>query len=122
MADQVKVKVISLVGKIASVRYGDKTFVISRSYVEGAKVGQSLQVPIEAISTGTEHGIDWKVIIPDGIVISPEDVQNALYAQGIFTLEDIDKNPNGVASAVGSVVRKTAAELFKTVHKVIGGT
>ena len=122
MSGQFEVKVISLVGKVAAIRFGDKTFIISRHYVKDTKVGQLVLIPAAAISTGTEYGIDWKLIIPEGIVITSEEVQSALYGQGIFTIEDMERNPNGVASAIGAITRKTSANLYKTVHDIIGGT
>lgn len=116
------VKIISFSGNSAVVRYNAKTYIISRSYVHGAKVGQNVTLQYEAISTGTEQSLDWSIIIPKGITISPEEIQNVLYSRGIFTLEDMDSNPNEVANAIGSLTRGIAAEIFKTVHTVIGGT
>ncbi|MFA5036566.1 MAG: hypothetical protein WC479_05265 [Candidatus Izemoplasmatales bacterium] len=121
MSEQ-EVKIISITGKAAVVRIGDKTYIIARSYIGNTKVGHKVLIPIEAISTGTEHGIDWSVIIPDGITITPEEIQSALYSQGIFTIEDVEHNPNGVVNAVGSLIRKTSANLYKKVHEIIGGT
>ena len=66
--------------------------------------------------------LDWSIIIPEGITISAQDIQSALYARGIFTIEDIEKNPNGFANAVSSVVHKAAANLFRKVHEVVGGS
>jgi hypothetical protein len=122
MMEQVEVKILSLVGKAATVRVADKTYIIAKSYVDNARVGSKTLIPVEAISTGTEHGIDWSVIIPEGITITPEEIQSALYSQGIFTIEDVEHNPNGIVSAVGSLVRKTSANLYKKVHEIIGGT
>lgn len=122
MFDKIKVKVISLTGKSAVVRFDSRTYVVSRSYVTGSRPGDNIDIDPEAIATGTEHGIDWSLIYPDGITLSPEELQSALYAQGIFTLEDIEHNPNGVVNAVGSITRKISAELYKTVHNILGGT
>ena len=122
MTDKLQVKVISLSGKSAVVRFDSRTYVISRNYVTDSRLGDNIDIDPEAIATGTEHGIDWSLIYPDGITISSEELQSALYAQGIFTLEDIERNPNGVVNAVGSFIRKISAELYKTVHNMIGGT
>jgi hypothetical protein len=122
MTDKLQVKVISLSGKSAVVRFDSRTYVVSRSYVTGSRPGDNIDIDPEAIATGTEHGIDWSLIYPDGITLSPEELQSALYAQGIFTIEDMERNPNGVASAIGAITRKTSANLYKTVHEIIGGT
>ncbi|MFA5035658.1 MAG: hypothetical protein WC479_00575 [Candidatus Izemoplasmatales bacterium] len=122
VTDKLTVKIISLTGKIAVVRYDNKTYIVARDYVTGSRPGMNVNILPEAISTGTEHGIDWKLIYPDGITISPEELQSALYAQGIFTIEDMERNPNGVASVIGAITRKTSANLYKTVHDIIGGT
>lgn len=122
MINEFEVKVLSLSGQVAVIRHGDKTLLISKSYVQNTKVGQNVLVPALAISTGTEYGIDWSVIFPEGITLTPEEIQSALYSHGIFTIEDIEKNPNGVVIAMNSLMRKISVDLYKTVHKVIGGT
>jgi hypothetical protein len=117
-----EVKVLSVLGAAAAVRYEDKTLIISKHYIKDTKSGGKVDVPLSAISTSTEYGIDWSIIIPEGITISAQDIQSALYARGIFTIEDIEKNPNGFANAVSSVVHKAAANLFRKVHEVVGGS
>ena len=116
------VKLLSASGQVAVIRHGDKTLLISKSYVEGIRVGQTVTVPATAISTGTDYGLDWYVILPKGITLSPEEIQDALYSHSIFTLEDIKRNPNGVVSAVNSLVKKISIDLYKTAHNVVGGT
>lgn len=122
MVDKFEVKVLSTSGQVAVIRHGDKTLLISKSYVQNVKAGQNTTVPAHAISTGTEYGIDWSVIFPEGITISPEEIQSALYSHGIFTVEDIEKNPNGVVIAMNSLMKKVSINLYKTVRTVIGGT
>jgi hypothetical protein len=122
MINQFEVKVLSTSGQVAVIRHGDKTLLISKSYVQNTKVGQKVMVPAHAISTGTEYGIDWSIIFPEGITISAEEIQSALYSYGIFTIEDIEKNPNGVVIAMSSLMKKISIGLYKTVHTVIGGT
>ena len=119
---KVKAKVISLVGKVAAVRIDNRSILVSRSYIGHAKVGDKVEIPDKAVSTGTEYGIDWSLIVPEGIVISPEEIQSALASHSIFTLEDMKHNPNVFVAALNSLTRKKSAELFKAVQKVIGGT
>ena len=116
-----EVKLISLAGKVAGVRIGEKSYLIDRKYVQGSRIGDKIDIPAAALSTSTEYGIDWSLIIPDGITISPAEIQTVLSSRGIFILEDVKHNANGFADALASLMRKKSAELYRTVQEVIGG-
>jgi hypothetical protein len=48
-------------------------------------------------------------------------LQKSFYAQGIFTLEDVNMNPNLVVSAINSIVKLTAVEIVRKSKEILGG-
>ena len=98
-----------------------KLKLIPSVYAKDVKLGEDFQVSPDVLRKGIEYAIDWSVLFPNGIHISPETLQKSFYAQGIFTLEDVNMNPNLVVSAINSVLKLTAVEIVKKSKEILGG-
>lgn len=117
------VKLVRQFGNISVVEdpLDSKLKLISSTYVEGVKLGDDFQVSADVIRKGIEYAIDWSILFPDGIHITSESLQKSFYAQGIFTLEDVNMNPNLVVSAINSIVKLTAVEIVRKSKEILGG-
>lgn len=109
-----QVKLIEHKGNIAIVKYKDKDGVTQCGIIDGSLVsGKEFSVPNNVLDTATPYGIDWSIVYPSGLVIDANVIQEALYGLGIYTLNDVRKNANGVIAAINSVLRLTNAKLLK---------
>jgi hypothetical protein len=115
-------KVLLISGNSVVVTIGGKSLIISKTSAMQAKIGSVVDVSEEDILTGTEYGLDWDIILPDGICVNSQIIQNALYAYGLFTLEDLKRNPNQVVAAVSSMLKLTTIELIKSAENALGGS
>jgi len=116
-----KAKVISISGNSVVVILGGKSLIISKTAAMQAKIGSEIDISEKDILTGTEYGLDWDIVLPDGICVNSQEVQKALYAYGLFTLEDLKSHPNQVVAAVSSMLKVTAIELIKSAAQALGG-
>jgi hypothetical protein len=98
-----------------------KLKLIPSLYAEGVALGEDFQVTSDVLMRGIEYAIDWSILFPDGIHIKSETLQKSFYAQGIFTLEDVNMNPNLVVSAINSVLKLTAVEIVRKSKEILGG-
>ena len=67
----------------------------------------------DAIASATPYGVDWNVILPDGMRISPNELQIALYERGIISIEDLKMNPSVINEVVNALLKKLAAKIYK---------
>lgn len=120
-----EVKVVLKKGNAVVVSYEDpsgtvRTVILNSTITDNVRVGQVLDVSEDVISTGTEYGIDWDVLMPGGFTVSSRDVQNALANRGVYTMQDIRENPGLVRDAINVLVRRLQVKISKSV-KNIGG-
>jgi hypothetical protein len=107
------VELIQQKGSVAIIKYEDDYGVKQCGIIDSNHVrGKTFDVANKVVETATPYGIDWDVVYPNGLVINASDIQEALYGLGIYTLDDIRKNTNGVISAINSILRMTNAKLM----------
>ena len=115
-------KVLKISGKSAVVAVGGKCFIISKTAIGTAHVGTVADIEEEVILTGTEYGLDWDIIMPEGLSVNSQKLQESLYSYGILTYEDLKANPNSVVAAISKLAKSMAIELIRSADKALGGT
>jgi hypothetical protein len=116
-------KVVLVKGNAVVVSYREAGAVRTRllsGTVTDTKVGQVLDISDDTLSTGTDYGIDWDVLMPGGFSISSRGLQNAMADRGVYTTSDIQKNPKLVREAVAAITNRLFVKIYKEV-KNIGG-
>lgn len=107
------VKLIKQQGNSAVVMWKDDKGASQCGIIDASLVkGSEFEVYDTKLKTATPYGIDWTVVYPNGLVISAEDLQEALYGMNIITLDDVRRNTNGVIAAIGSILKLTNAKLL----------
>ena len=99
---------------------GELKLIPSR-YTEGKRIGNDMEIPTDVLARGIEYGIDWNLVFPEGLTIGPEELKKCFYSQGIFTIEDLQKDPNIVLAAINSILKLTAVEIIKKAKDTLGG-
>ena len=116
------VKVLKVSGNSLVVQAGGIATIISKPEdIKKPRIGEQIEISETDYLTGTEYGLDWDIIFPEGLIISSQDLQRSLYAHGLFTLEDLKRNPNVLASAISHVIRLSASSLIKSAEQALGG-
>jgi hypothetical protein len=122
-----KVRILKQVGQgvAVSFREPDGTYravVINRDRLLH-KTGTDAEVTFEVIENeGVEYGLDFETFLSsEGLTITPQMIQNAMRAHGIWTLEDLLKNQQEALAAVLGVARFTLATLTRLARKALGG-
>jgi hypothetical protein len=114
-------------GSSAVIKYRDRdgviqAIVVDANELDSHRVGQESNITYKAVKDGTPFGIDWSIVYPNGIVIPSSDIQEVMYAQGIYTLEDLVINSVKLVQAVNSLARWTGAKIIHQVKEVLGGS
>jgi len=77
------------------------------------------------VSLAVPYGIDWAFVLEGAIrIINFEDIAASLYKHGIWTLEDIRRNPQAVMGAIQSAYGldySSIIRLAEDFQKTIGG-
>ena len=107
------VKLIKTQGNAAIVMWKDDDNMSQCGIIDAGLIkGKEFEVSNSVIRTATPYGIDWNVVYPNGLVISADDIQEALYGMNIITLDDLRKNTNGVIGAINSILRLNNRKLI----------
>jgi hypothetical protein len=114
------VRYVQKFGNVAVVNVDDDLKLIQSVYVTVA-IGEEFSIPTEILFRGVDYGIDWTVIYPTGLHIEPDNIQKSFYAHGIFTIEDITKDPNRVIAAINSILKLTAIKIISDTKEMLGG-
>jgi hypothetical protein len=118
-------KYVKRIGNVAIVVLNSeipkRALMVNAAVVSDVKKGQEFQISQKIVSTGTEYSLDWDLIIPDGLQISSQELQNALIDRGIFTIEDYWNNQNIVNDAITVLVGKLRIEMAQHVKFMFGG-
>ena len=116
-------KIVNLIehkGGVAIIEYRDGDGVRQCGIIDGSLVkGKEFTVNDKVIKTATPYGIDWNVVYPNGLVISADDIQEALYGLGIYTLDDLRRNTNGVIAAINSILKLNNAKLINHARVIL---
>jgi hypothetical protein len=115
------IKFIQQHGNISIVSTSDELRLVPARYTFGIKPGEEVKIPDDVLKQGIEYGIDWSIVFPKGLSIKSEEIKKSFYAQGIFTLEDLKRNPNIVMAAINSILKITAIEIIKKAKDALGG-
>ena len=117
-------KVVIKRGNAVVVSYRDSSGTVRTRLMSGTitdtKVGQVIDISEEQLSTGTDYGLDWDIVMPGGFCISPKELHNALADRGVYTIEDTQKRSNLVADAVNVLVKRMQVKIHKEVNKIGG--
>ena len=117
-------KVVIIRGNAVVVSYRDSSGTVRTRLMSGtitdAKVGQVIDISDEQLSTGTDYGLDWDIIMPGGFCISANELHNALADRGIYTIEDMQARSNLVVDAVNVLVKRMQVKIYKEVNKIGG--
>lgn len=111
------VKIQQLKGKAAVVAYYDEAgmpqaVVISASELPAdARQGQMAHVSQDAISTGTEYGVDWGVMVPD--LLNAAKLQKVLRDHGVWTIEDFLRHPGTVREVLMMMATQAHTDMQK---------
>lgn len=122
-----KARILKFEGHVALLDYVDKNSVRHAVVVDisavphDAKPGGEIDVSKKVLESGTDYGIDWDIIFPKGIAVRTELLTEALYARGVFSLEDLKQNPQAFHDAMAQVTRSLSKKVLQTVENVLGG-
>ncbi len=107
------VELIERKGNVAIIKFQDMHGVPQCGIIDVNLVkGSTFEVADKVIKTATPYGIDWSVVYPNGLVISADDIQETLYGAGIYTLNDLRRNTNGVIASINSILKLNNAKLI----------
>ena len=123
---KISVKLVRRYKASSVVVHKDKTgllnaYIIDSDYISSMKPGAEFTVPKEAIDKATPFGVDWEVIYPDGIMISAKEMQNIMYSNGIYTLDDVIKNTPMLIQSINNILKLNSANIISDIRKAIGG-
>lgn len=107
----------------AVVKYTDKHGLLQAVVINvppETRVGNVLEISDEGVRSGVEYGTDMSVVMKD-IVITPNQIQEALRGHNLWTIDDIANNPSVVVRAVLSVAKVLATDLISNTKKCIEG-
>ena len=114
------VELIERKGNVAIIKFQDMHGVPQCGIIDVNLVkGSTFEVADKVIKTATPYGIDWSVVYPNGLVISADDIQETLYGKGIYTLNDLRRNTNGVIAAINSILKLTNAKLINHARAIL---
>lgn len=71
-------------------------------------------VPESVIKSGIPYGIPWESKLPD-ITVKGSDIEKEFHKMGIWTLDDVRRNPK----AIQSVVMAAASDIVRAISNVI---
>lgn len=113
----IEAKLMTIEGKAAIVKYRDKNGmtqarIISTDDVTGLRIGETKEFPNKIIGSGTEYGIDWEVLLGEECVIMPIDIEQEFRKRGLWTYDDMNKNPIQVKAALNAMSAKVHAQLL----------
>jgi hypothetical protein len=84
-----------------------------------ADQGTDINLSLETLESGVDYGFPFEAILPER-TITPEMIQNAMRAHGVWTYEDLLEKPNQASAAILSVIRLVQGELQKGARDALG--
>jgi len=112
----ISITLLKVQGQAAIVSFWDKdgmlqARIISRDDVTGLHLNETTVISKHIVDTGTDYGIDMEILLGEGYVIGPVDLEQAMRKRGLWTYEDINSNPQAVMAAINSL----SGQLFASV-------
>ena len=111
---KVAVTVIHSKGNTALIEWVEKTK-LKRGYLPASLIEADNMVSDEALEAATPYGVPWESVIT--LYATPEKLEQALHAHGIWTLNDLVTKPNAAIGALQSVYRVDLAALLQAARK-----
>ena len=87
---------------------------VPENMVQPSPDGQTAMVSEETLDMGAPYGVQFAAEIGD-ITISGKFIEDSLHSSGVWTCEDIIRNPQDVNSAVMAA----ASHIFKTINVLV---
>ena len=106
---RVQVQVIGIQGQSTLVEWLDGTMPM-RGYVPRAKVGDDLTVPQNLLDKAIPYGVDWTKA---KMTVDPQALCQRLRDAGIWTHDDLARNPRGAIGALQATYRVDLAALLR---------
>jgi len=88
-----------------------RRLIIPESYVKDGQVSE------DDLDRAIPYGVPWELYLKP-IVISPEDISNALKSNGVWTIEDFRNNPSIVHGAIMQAARSILRGLNVVVRQI----
>lgn len=79
--------------------------------------GKSGSIPAETLAQGIEYGVSWETFVKDQ-KITAADIAAALRANGVWTVEDYETNPQQVIGAISSLFAPFFGDLANAVKSI----
>ena len=119
----IEAKLLSVQGQAAIVSFRDKdgifqARIISVDDIAGLRIGETKSVSKKLLDSGTEYGIDWETLLGDEYDITPVDISNELRKHGLWTYDDMNKNPHQVTAALNALSYRVFAELMRRAREL----
>lgn len=108
-----KVRVVSVTGPAALVETTDgltRATIPANEIVDGA-------VSEEALDLGVPYGLTWERLVK--LSATPEQIARELRRNGIWTLEDLERNPRAALGAIQSVYGVELSTLLLAAHEEV---
>ena len=115
----IQIKLLKVREKAAVITFRDKDGmlqgrVISRDDVLGLRIGETKALSDKVVNSGTEYGLDLEVLLGEGYVITPRDLEQELRRHNIWTYDDMNSNSQVVFTAINTLIRKVYAALLRS--------
>lgn len=109
-AKKIAVTVIRSKGFTALIEWVEKTR-LKRGYLPASMIDADNMVSDDVLEAATSYGVPWGDVL--NLQATPEKLEQALHAHGIWTLEDLVTKPNAAIGALQSVYRVDLAALLQ---------
>jgi hypothetical protein len=114
----IEAKLLKVEGKAAVVKYRDyegmiQARIISYDDVRGLRINETKIFPNKIINSGTEYGIDWEVLFGEECAITPKDIEQEFRRRGLWTYDDINRNPNHVIASLTALSAKVHKRVIR---------
>jgi len=87
---------------------------LKRGYVPANEVSADGKCPADVLSASIPYGAPWEEILEEILRMRPrtaDEFANSLRAHGIWTAEDIERNPRGAQRAINAIIGVTIGAL-----------
>ncbi len=92
------------------VQWFERGIHVRRGWIPYQELGPNLEVREEVLERAAPYGLPFERILPE-VRIAPNELADALRRNGIWTFEDVMKNPNDVARSLLACMGWSASQL-----------
>ncbi len=121
MTEKILVRVIAKKGKSALVEWGDdagihRAFVPTDSITLDSSNHDRTVVSADDLAIGLPYGVEWSTAVT--FDLSVEEMEQALYRRGIWTVDDVRANPQAAVSALAYAYGANLRALYNAADSV----